>query len=101
MLVNFKRVIQEKTARMSYRQEGGAKQHAISAYKMGASMGLFKLQILSLLKLPSSVSGDNWSVNEHWRATFVLKWVLTIRDENITELICKQFKKGNFVGNSI
>ena len=41
-----------------------------SAYKMGVSMRLFKLQVLSLFKLPFSVWGDNWSLNDHLRANF-------------------------------
>ena len=45
----------------------------VSAYKMGVSMRLFKLQVLSLFKLPFSISGENWSLNEHLRAKFGLK----------------------------
>ena len=45
----------------------------LSAYKMGVSMRLFKLQVLSLFKLPFSISGENWSLNEHLRANFGLK----------------------------
>ena len=36
-----------------------------SAYKIGVSMRLFKLQVLSLFKLPFSISGENRSLNEH------------------------------------
>ena len=45
----------------------------LSAYKMGVSMRSFKLQVLSLFKLPFSISGENRSLNEHLRATFGLK----------------------------
>ena len=45
----------------------------LSAYKMGVSMRLFKLQVLSLFKLPFSISGENRSLNEHLRANFGLK----------------------------
>ena len=44
----------------------------LSAYKMRASMRLFKLQVLSLFKLPFSISGQNRSLNEHLRAKFGL-----------------------------
>ena len=40
----------------------------LSAYKMGISMRRFKLPVLSLFKLPLSVSGENRSLNEHLRA---------------------------------
>ena len=46
----------------------------LSAYKMGVSMRLFKLQGLSLFKLPFSISGENRSLNERLRANFGLKW---------------------------
>ena len=39
----------------------------------GVSMRIFKLQVLSLFKLPSSISGENRSLNEHLRAKFGLK----------------------------
>ena len=45
----------------------------LSAYKMGVSMRLFKLQVLSSFKLPFSISGQSRSLNEHLRATFGLK----------------------------
>ena len=35
----------------------------LSAYKMGVSMRLFKLQFLSLFKLPFSISKENRSLN--------------------------------------
>ena len=44
-----------------------------SAYKIGVSMRLFKLQVLSLFKLPFLISGENRSLNEHLRAKFGLK----------------------------
>ena len=40
---------------------------------MGVSMRLFKLQVLSLFKLPFSITGENRSLNEHLRAKFGLK----------------------------
>ena len=36
----------------------------LSAYKMGASMRLFKLHVLSLFKLLFRISGENRSLNE-------------------------------------
>ena len=39
---------------------------------MGVSMRLFKLQFWSLFKLPFSISGEDWSLNEHLRAKFGL-----------------------------
>ena len=45
----------------------------LSAYKVGVSMRLFKLQSLSLFKLPFSISGEHRSLNEHLRAKFGLK----------------------------
>ena len=45
----------------------------LSAYKMGVSMRSFKLQVWGLFKLPFSISGENWSLNEHLRAKFGLK----------------------------
>ena len=48
----------------------------LSAYKVGVSMRLFKLQFLSLFKLPFSISGENRSLNGHLRATFGLKWAV-------------------------
>ena len=69
-------------ARMSARRRGGAKYFffsgpkcppslftitdslfKLSAYKMGVSMRLFKLRVLSLFKLPFSISGENRSLN--------------------------------------
>ena len=44
----------------------------LSAHKMGLSMRLFKLQVLSLFKLPFSVWGENRSLNDHLRADFPL-----------------------------
>ena len=48
----------------------------LSAYKMGVSMRLFKLQFLSSFNLPFPISGENRSLNEHLRASFGLKWAV-------------------------
>ena len=45
----------------------------LSAYKTGVSMRLFKLQALSLFKLPFAISGENRSLNERLRPNFGLK----------------------------
>ena len=45
----------------------------LSACKTGVSMRLFKLQVLSLFKLPFAISGENRSLNEHLRPNFGLK----------------------------
>ena len=41
-------------------------------------MRLFKLQLLSLFKLPFSISGENRSLTEHLRANFGLKWAVKL-----------------------
>ena len=51
----------------------------LSAYKMGVSMRLLKLQVLSLFKLPFRISGENRSLNEHLRANFGLKWAVELQ----------------------
>ena len=42
-------------------------------------MRLFKLQVLSLFKLPFRISGENRSLNEHLRANFGLKWAAKLQ----------------------
>ena len=50
----------------------------LSAYKMGVSMRLFKLQLLSSFRLPFSISRDIRSLNEHLRAKFGPKWAVKL-----------------------
>ena len=58
---------QKKQAKIGY------KLFKLSAYKTGVSMRIFKLQVLSLFKLPFAISGENRSLNEHLRPNFGLK----------------------------
>ena len=37
---------------------------------------LFQLPVLSLFKLPCSITGEHWSLNEHLGATLGLKWAV-------------------------
>ena len=54
----------------------------LSAYKMGVSMRLFKLQFLSLFKLPFSISGEILLLNEHLRANLGLNEQLSSQKKN-------------------